>query len=316
MNIVIATDNNFVQHCVSTLNSLLINNKIGMHIYLLSEGLTEENLVIIENVIKDRRSFLHYVLVDKKLVTNLPMPQMDCLSHISIATYYRLLIPILLPKSVTKVIYLDCDVIIRKSISELWETNIENNAIGAVYQMVSWTIDDVKRLKYPLEYGYFNAGVLLINVEYWRENLITDKLLNYIKLNYNEIIYHDQDALNAVLYDKCIKLPCKWNLLSIFFKKDIINITDINDGQIINDYADYKKELVSEPYDPTIIHFVSKPKPWNAKCTHPFRKEYYKYLRNTPWENFKEPKPIMSFLYRISRRIKYFILFRKYPDII
>ena len=302
MNIVVATDNNFVQHCAVMLISVLENNKHGINIYLLSEGITDDNFNRLKEIVISRGGHFYYILIDSELLKSCPLPDLAGLSHISIATYYRLLIPNLLPLSVSKVIYLDCDIIVRKSIQNLWDTNIDIYAIAAVYQMTNRTLQDAQRLGYPISFGYFNAGVLLINIYYWRTHSISLKLMNFINSHLKDIIFHDQDALNAVLYDKCLKLSCKWNMLTIFFKKNIFEIVDINKGKIINKYDEYKTELKAEPYDPSIIHFASKPKPWDTKCTHPFRYEYYRYLKKTPWKKFTAPSPLISYLYRVIRK--------------
>jgi len=311
MNIVVASDDNFVQHCGTMLVSLFENNKKNkITVYLLSEGISDENNEILKEIVSSRGGDYNYILVDSELLVDLPMPDFSELSHISIATYYRLLIPILLPISVSKVIYLDCDIIVRKSIQELWGINIDDYAIGAVYQMTEPMQVDTSRLSIPLSSGYFNAGVLLINVDYWREHNISFELMDFVKSHVDIIRYHDQDALNAVLYNKCLMLPCKWNMLTMFFRKNVLELFDCYNMTLNNKYEDYKNELMNVLSDPPIIHFVSRRKPWEAKCTHPFRNEYYKYLKGTPWNNLSEPSPLISTLYRFIRKFFLILTFR------
>jgi lipopolysaccharide biosynthesis glycosyltransferase len=296
MNIVCATDNNFVQHCAATLVSILKNNNQKVTIYLLTEGLTKNNEKILNYLVQNNGGELHVILVDAETLKNCPMPQLSNLGHISIATYYRLLIPKLLPENIDKVIYFDCDIIVRQALNELWNSSISNYAIGAVYQITNRSIEDSKRLNYPVSFGYFNAGVLLINLKYWRENQISEKLFEYLILNKDSIIYHDQDALNGVLYNQCLKLPIKWNMLTIFFMKNTLTINDVHEGEIINSYSEYKKQILIDSVNPAVIHFVSKPKPWDIMCDHPYSKEYFKYLKFTPWKGFKPPKLFNIFL--------------------
>lgn len=304
MIIVCSTDDNFVQHCCIMLTSVLINNS-NVSVYVLTEKLTEDNLDIIKNEIESKGGVFHLIVVDSSIISKLPMPDLNELSHISSATYYRLLISYLLPTTIDRIIYLDCDIIVRKSLEELWETKIEDYALGAVYQLDKNTIEEIKRLGYPLEYGYFNAGVLLINMDYWRKNKVSDRLLDYLIDNYNIIKYHDQDALNSVLHKECLIIPSKWNMQSMFFFNDINCIHDVNEGKIIKKYKEYKKQIKSEKKDPTIIHYVSKPKPWNLYCVHPFRKEYYKYAMLTNnYNNIRQSKlpysSLLLYLYYIS----------------
>jgi lipopolysaccharide biosynthesis glycosyltransferase len=279
MNIICSTDNNFVQHCSVMLTSVLINNE-GVSVWLLTEGLTKINQTILKDEVESKGGILNYVKVDSEIISKLPMPKNDLLSHISPATYYRLLMSDLLPFEVHKAIYLDCDIIVRGSLMELWNTDISNFAIGAVHQM--WNeVEDANRLGYPVEYGYFNAGMLLVNLDYWRENSISVKLVDYLTSNYETILMHDQDALNAILYDKAFRLPCKWNMLHYFFYPDSRNIKGIFEGRLITDYLDYKEQLKHNRNNPIIVHYVSKPKPWQEGCLHPFVKEYFNYAKKT-----------------------------------
>lgn len=293
MDIICSTDDNFVQHCSIMLASVLINNE-NTSIWVLSEGLTQVNQSILKKEVESKGGIFNYLEVDSKIISRLPMPENDSLSHISTATYYRLLVSEILPATVEKAIYLDCDIIVKESLQQLWNTNIDNYAIGAVHQM--WQeIHDAYRLGYPVEYGYFNAGVLLINLKYWREKSISSKLVNYLTSNYDNILMHDQDALNAVLYNKSFTLPCKWNMLHFFFYPDSKTIKGVFNGKLINDYSEYKKQLRHYRKEPVVIHYVSKPKPWQDGCLHPFIKEYYKYAKKTIFFNtLREPQWSLS----------------------
>lgn len=288
MNIICSTDDNFVQHCSVMLTSVLINNN-EVVVWLLTEGLTEINQAIIKEEVVSKGGIFKYIKVDSEIISKLPMPKHDSLSHISPATYYRLLVSEILPYSIDKAIYLDCDIIVRGSLTELWNTEISNYAVGAVHQM--WQeVEDANRLGYPVEFGYFNAGVLLINLKYWREYAISAKLVNYLTSNYDTILMHDQDALNAVLYNKSFTLPCKWNMLHFFFFPDSRTIRGVFNGDLVNNYSEYKNQLKYNRKNPTVIHFVSKPKPWQVGCVHPFVKEYYNYAKKTnSFSILKEP---------------------------
>ena len=279
MNIICSTDNNFVQHCSIMLTSVLVNND-GVVVWLLSEGLTETNLAILKNEVESKGGDLNYILVDSALIAKFPMPKNDLNTHISPATYYRLLMSELLPLDVHKAIYLDCDIIVRASLKEFWDTDISNYAVGAVHQM--WKeVEDANRLGYPVEYGYFNAGVLLVNLDYWRTYKISEKLVEYLSSHYETILMHDQDALNAILYDKAYRLPCKWNMLHFFFFPDSRNIKGVFEGRLITNYSDYKEQLKRNRNNPIVIHYVSKPKPWQKGCLHPYVKEYFNYAKKT-----------------------------------
>ena len=122
------------------------------------------------------------------------------------------LLPDLLSEDVHKAIYLDCDMIINHSIEELWNIDLTGYAIAAVKQIGFGY--EAERLGYPIKYGYFNAGMNVLNLDYFREHNVSQQLIDYIAENSNLIKFHDQDALNGVLYDKTVHVMPQWNMTS------------------------------------------------------------------------------------------------------
>lgn len=278
MNIVLCTDSNFVEHCGTTLMSIVDNNK-RCHFYIITDGLIEKDIRTLKGIALKNGSTLDIVPVDKRLLEKFPMPQNIATSHISIATYYRLFLSELLPH-VDKLIYLDCDIIVRHSLEDLWNVDLNDYALGAVYQICDWNVQANQRLGIPIEYGYFNAGVLLINLTYWRNYNYLQLFLDYIEKNRNKIVYHDQDVLNYVAHTSTLMLPCKWNMLSVFFYPSVLMECDVDEnGNILRKFEEYKKTLPYDIANPAIIHFVSRPKPWNIRCRHPWLNEFIKYRK-------------------------------------
>lgn len=279
INIVLSTDDNYVQHCSVTIVSILKNNK-DVNIFLLTEGLTKQNQLMLQNIVKDNHGNLNILKVDSSIVNKLPMPKN--LVHISVATYYRLFVASLLPSDVDKIIYLDCDLIVRQDLSELYNTNLEKYALAAVYQDDPLLITtELDRLNIPKEIGYFNAGVLLVNLKYWREYDVENRLLQYIKDNYEVIVYHDQDTLNGLLYKETLILPCKWNMLTAYFCEVINRFSTHKCTQ-------YRDEILNGTgSNPAIVHFVGALKPWHWESVHPFKSEYYLYLNKTVFKDWK-----------------------------
>lgn len=294
MYIVCATDNNFVQHCSIMLVSLLSNNH-DVTIYILTEGLSEESRRIINDEVEQYGGKVNFCTVDSSVVERFPMPKAKELSHISRATYYRLFIPELLPRNIDKAIYLDCDIIVNGSLDDLWNTPIDNYALGACLQIGSGY--EAIRLGYPIEYGYFNAGVNVINLKYWRENNVSAHLIDYIATNYERIKYHDQDTLNAVLYDKTIHIQPKWNMTSIAYACDLDKRGDSINGRVVNKYTEEKNCIKDYKNNPTVLHYVAKPKPWQKDCVHPLYQMYYDYAKKTlHYNNIKPQNPISRYM--------------------
>jgi len=160
----------------------------------------------------------------------------------------------------------------------LWNIDLSGYALGVVCDAEGWNIEYFNRLRYPSQSGYFNSGVLLINLEYWREHDVKSDFLNYIKEHRENIKYHDQDVLNYVFHDKKKSLPIKYNLMhSYLWKKPHY------------DYWLYEKEVLAARKDPVIVHFTGAFKPWDKyqRCPHPFRSTFYKYQNQTKWKGVK-----------------------------
>ncbi len=288
MNIICATDNNYVQHCVVMLKSLLINNSnVELDIYVLSENLSQENIDILKRTSNSKLHKINFLFIRLEDLKDCPIREGD---HVSIATYYRLLAPLLINK-IDKALYLDCDIIVCGSISDLYNIDINNYAIAAATDEDYSSLSKFERLSYNPQLGYFNAGVLLINMKYWRENNISEKCIDYIKENPEKCLFHDQDAMNKILC-KCKKeIDIKYNFQTGFilaneFRK--INCKNLSDK--INDVASKNSYVV--------IHYTGYNKPWKAS-RHPYR-HLYKYYRNfTIYKNIKIPECKLSTKERI-----------------
>lgn len=282
MNIILASDDNFVQHCCVTMVSILTHNK-DVNFYLLTEGLKKNNEAILLSNVEKYGGTLHFCKVSTEIVESFPLPK-EGASHITIATYYRLLVCELLPQNIDKAIYMDCDIIVRGSLLDLWNYNIEDKAIGAVFQPQEEAVrnNSYELLEYSSEYGYFNAGVLLINLKYWRSNNLTRTFLDYIKQNYSKLYQHDQDVLNAVLHNNVVALNNTWNCTSLFFSKR---------SWTYPSFINYR----NNPDNPTVVHFVSKPKCWDYGCKTPYKDEYFVYLDKTSFKGWRPKFNLMAF---------------------
>lgn len=287
MVILLASDDRFVQHCAVTMTSVMENNK-DVTFYLFTQGLIESNVTLLNDLVGKYGCKLHICVIDENMTSSFPMPK-GAGDHISIATYYRLFVEKVLPVEVHKVIYMDCDIVVRGSLDALWNLDIASYALGAVYQSYTFMDDsDFLRLGIPKERGYFNAGVLLMNLDYWRIHNVTDRLFSFIKNDYRRIKQHDQDVLNVTLYNEVTPISYTWNYLPQFFLE--------KKGLTFPDFVDYTEQI-----DPIVIHYVSVPKPWDWGCYNPYTKEYFKYLDKTPFKGWRPKFEFKKFMKQRGR---------------
>lgn len=278
MHIACNIDNNYVMQCCTTLVSVLYNNRqenISFHI--ISDGLREEYKQKIIDQVEAYGQKVCFYDIDKKLQQGLPSFSS---AHISIAAYYRLFVTEVLPKNLHKVLYLDCDLIVNTSIRTLMDINVDGYALAAVEDMWSARKDNYKRLGYDAQYTYFNSGVLIINLDYWRDCNCVQQSLAYIQENAENLIFNDQDVLNGLFHDQKLLLPFRWNIQDGFLrrKKKIRQ-------QVIG-------SLREELKHPAIIHFTGHRKPWMHICLNPYKDLFFKYVDMTEWKGFRPHAPL------------------------
>lgn len=259
MDIVCACDEKFLPHTATMLCSLFENNDSELHIFLLHNHISQKKLDILSKFIEKKNNLFTAIEIDETLIGNLMVSQ-----HASIANYYRLLIPEVLPDSIDKVLYLDSDLIVRKDITELWNIDLKNYSIAAVEDL---GFTGHTRLKMPLGSKYFNSGVMLINLARWRKDNIHFKVIDFIGKYPDRIRFWDQDGLNAILANQWKALPIKWNVQHNYFFPQGMEIR----------YADINA-------DPAIVHFSGEgTKPWLPYVRHKYIKEYLEYENMSPF---------------------------------
>lgn len=283
MNIVCNIDDAYVKYCSVMLTSLFENNKEEkIDIHIITTHLTEDNRQLLNQQVHKYGNEIYYYLVKEELLKDYPIYTQE---HISLSAYLRIFVAQVLPANINKVLYLDCDLIVCGSIYDLWNIDISNVAVACVEDMWSGKQDNYDRLAYDKQYSYFNSGVLLINLDYWREHNLIPQIIRYILDNGSKLIFYDQDALNAILHDKKKFIPLRWNMQDGFFRVKC------------RIHKDRLPLLEEELKHPVIIHYTGGKKPWNYKSQHPYKKEYYKYLNMTRWKGECE---VMPMAYRIK----------------
>lgn len=153
----------------------------------------------------------------------------DDYNYISIETYFRFFIPQLFP-NYKKMLYLDADILVFDDLRILYNEDISDYCMGVVqdtYLEVILKNDNIKMQTRPnltykeyfkqilgkLNIFYFNAGVLLLNLEKMRNDNIVKNLWEFSEKN-APLEYQDQDVLNAILESKVKFLDSKWNVLT------------------------------------------------------------------------------------------------------
>lgn len=286
MNIVYCLDNNYVPFCGTSIESVCENNPEGIQFHIISASLSPINKNNLKEIVTKYDNSISFYDVEDNILEGCVIKKND---YVSIATYLRILIPIILPQQIDKVLYLDCDLIVCRSLSELFQEDIHNYACAAALDAMTDNIITYNRLQYDSSSGYFNAGVIFMNLTYWRMHDITNKMFQFMKTFPERLLWLDQDVINGVLLNKIKRLPFKYNMMDAFYRTDL---------SLRQSYLD---EISRDRLRAVIIHFTSSSKPWHSHNMHPLRGKFLYYLTKTPWSGQYPPKET------IKHKIKYWI---------
>jgi len=289
--IVCTIDDNYVEHCVVMLTSLFYNNKkSNFHVFILTNKLLDKNINCLETFFKWKKHSVEIINVDESLLKDAPIS-----GHLTLATYYRILIPLLLPIDIDRVLFLDSDLIVKESVDSFWDSEITNFSHIAIQNMGD-NLPFVKKIGMPFTSKYFNAGILFINLKWWREKDVFSQCIDFISTKLNRITFHDQDVLNGVLVDCWLEYPLKFNAQSYVFFNN-------------SNKSEFNKEENDALSSPVIIHYTGSgdSKPWYYNNRHLLKHEYYKYLDKTV---FKNSIPIGTPKFKVLTRRDKFYIFR------
>lgn len=300
LDITCSTDNNYVQHCMAMLCSVFENNKgHNIKVHLLHTSLSANGQSILSSMSKRyNNEIIFYEIDDRELAC---VSIADNHPDLSIATYYRFFIASLLPKDIDKVLYLDCDVIVLQDISELFSLDLDGYGVAAVKDVTPENDLHRQILGFELDGKAFCAGVMMINLEYWREHNCQRTMLDYANKMGKKLIMEDQDVLNHEFRGCWFELPYKYG-------RTPMSIAPLDKSQ---KYADIKEYV----FHPAIIHYAAFVKPW-LDIRIPDDKFYWKYVKLSMFMSPQKTKVTKDNRSKIRKlKFRYYVNFYLHPFI-
>jgi lipopolysaccharide biosynthesis glycosyltransferase len=291
-------DNNYCPQAAVAIKSLFESNSdLTIKVFALCIDVEEENMKKVLSLSNENHKI--EIIDVNKYATIFE----DVLSEWSISAYIRLIIDRVLPPEVNKILYMDCDTIVVSSLKELFQTDLEGNVAGAVYDKL--LPKEAKTLiQFDLNDIYVNSGVMLIDVYKWKNDNIGQKCIDYLKNMPGAKSLPDQNAINVVLKNQIKLLPLRYNvdgLTSFLPQKYCRKIYDSNMDEF------YDANSYEEAHNsPAIIHFIGYylGKPWELNNSQPYYKEYAKFAEMTPWGNRQ--------ITRVENGKSYLIIYKKF----
>ncbi|MDP1564085.1 MAG: glycosyltransferase family 8 protein [Pirellulaceae bacterium] len=308
-----ATDDRYSMPLAAALASVMTHwdhrSSLGLQLVLLDGGISPENWERLSATVASFGVPTLRVQANRAAVEHLKISH-----HISHTAYFRLLSSRWLPDWISRVIYLDGDVIVLTNLRELWDASwdLAINESGETNEV--WAVPDIAcpyldpRTACP-EYAafapyfaalhpvrnfselgldahglYFNSGVMVLDLAAWRRENRSQQLLDCLQQNAAFIWCWDQYALNVIFGKRWGALPLAWNF-----------------GAHAYDYAAVPglrglSPLLKDQYQamlerPKLIHFTTEIKPWHYYSFHPLTETFYEYLSLTPWKSWRPRKP-------------------------
>lgn len=278
IHVALTFDDAFWAPVYATMRSICVttDRKTDLVFHLLNLGLTPEHRKDLDGIATEfGAQVVYHPLENSDLlgerIALLPKVKARRLHNI---VYARLFIQHVVPPSAKRVVYLDCDVAVRTPIERLAEMDMRGKTIAAVQQperiRQAGGRDLREKTALSMTKPYFNAGVLLIDLERYRQVDIVERLLERLPPEQIARLYYDQDIINVVFADQFLELEPQWNLQN--------------------------PETSHEAFNPLIVHYSGSVKPWALKPKVAFAAIYRHTMTNELFYRF--------WRYRLAKAIK------------
>ena len=301
IQVLCAADENYAKSLCVTLRTAAesLRAECRLKVFLIDGGIREDSWGKLRQSLAEFDVEINVIEPSANRLESLQ--ELSTSHHITHTAYYRLLAAEWLPDDVSKVIYLDSDLLIIGDLAELWELEECDYYCWAVpdvacpfvdakaanynykksspYLAVLSPIRNYRALGLEGSEPYFNSGIMVMHLDRWRADNISQKLLNCLAENQRHVWCWDQYALNVVFSGRWGQLPLKWNQGAHAFEFPAIENAPIAKEQFA--------EMIERP---AVIHYTTEWKPWDPITAHPEREMFFEKLDQTAWENWR-PTP-------------------------
>lgn len=172
IHIAFVADDHYIPYLAVTALSVIANynGERALVFHIVHDGISDANLSNLNKTLSAKNVSLDFVEVNPNDYDDLVLT-----GHFTRAIYYRLSLPTLLGSAITKVLYLDCDILVLDDIEYLWELDLSQNALLAAPD--PYLFGRCEILSFPQECKYFNSGVMAMNLHEWRQKDLTSKIV-------------------------------------------------------------------------------------------------------------------------------------------
>lgn len=265
IKILVTLDRNYLPPLQVLLTSLYINNGGDLTLYLMHRDIPESELKTVNKQCEAFNIRLCPVSADSSAFSDAPVTR-----QYPQEMYYRLLAPHLLPPEVHRVLYLDPDILVINSLKPLWDTKLDGKLFAAAsHKGKTELINNINQVRLGTESKYFNSGVLLIDLDAGRREIIPEELFRYAEQHSKTLLLPDQDILNALYGDKTLELEdTLWNYDARNYNTYFLRSAGVCDMDWVLSHT-------------ALLHFCGKSKPWRGGYLRRFGILYKHYIQLT-----------------------------------
>lgn len=275
--VVLTSSDYYVPYAAATLLSLIKKSspKYNYDITFLYSNISDSNKKLLQRMIEKLPNFSLQLYHITPLLSEYAFKANN---HVSVETFYRLFVQTIF-KNYKKILYLDSDLIIKRDIADLYNIDIGNNLIGAApdadwMSQYNGAIPSVrsycnKILKLDNPFTYFQAGVMIFNIEEMNKTFTETELADFGSSR--EFMYVDQDVLNSKCQGRVYLFDIAWNVMTSCGGQRTKNIDLFAPRHIAQQYSKAREK-------PYIIHYAGYLKPWNNP-SEDFAEEFWECVR-------------------------------------
>lgn len=264
MELLVTVDKNYIPPLQVMLTSLYMNNPgEKVELYLLHSRLQEKELEPLEKQCGRLGYKFFPVKIEDSWFSQAPVTK-----QYPREMYYRLLAPCFLPQKLHQILYLDPDILVINSLRPLWETDMKGRLFAAAAHTGKTNLaNNINQVRLGTTNKYFNSGVLLINLDQGRKEILPEEIFRYAGEHAKELLLPDQDILNAVFGSRTLELDdYLWNYDARNYSTYLLRSGGVCDMDWVMGNTG-------------ILHFCGKTKPWQAGYIHRFGILYKHYMQ-------------------------------------
>lgn len=279
MNVAYSCNDYYIPQTGISMISLFENNRDeeDICVYLISKDVSKNNVDTLKQIADSYgRQFKEVLLDDIAFDLNLTNTGRHIETIYAKVFFSRI-------EGVDKMIYLDSDTVVVRSLQQLWNESLDGYYMGVVETNPT---KFYKELGLPRGERFFNDGMAIVNVDFCRKNDLIGQVLQIVEEFHGNPPTLSEGALNKVCFNKVKYISLCYNLMAgLLFMGRL-------DAKYLSSVLHYSKEEIEYSCNnPVVIHYLSAfyNRPWLSPCTHPYKDEYFKYQALSPWKDI-EPK--------------------------